>query len=130
MLGEHRRTSATTLTTAALAGALALAIAGAPAKAQNEHEGEEKCYGIAKAGENDCANDAAGHSCAGLSPVAAHGRDSRYVPVGTCERIVGGHREPQSTCAGRRPRRTRSLTGPRPCILPLALRRTPPEQTE
>lgn len=97
MLDEHRRTSATTLTTAALAGALALAIAGATAKAQNAHEGEEKCYGIAKAGENDCANEAAGHSCSGLSTVDAHGGDYIYVPVGTCERIVGGSLEPQST---------------------------------
>src|SRR3546814_20893290 len=107
MRGENRRTSATTLTTAALAGALALAIAGATAKAQNAHEGEEKCYGIAKAGENDCANEAAGHSCSGLSTVDAHGGDYIHVPVGTRERNGGGSLEPQRHREGRTPRRYR-----------------------
>ena len=31
--------------------------------------GRVKCYGIAKAGENDCANKAGTHSCAGQSKV-------------------------------------------------------------
>ena len=52
---------------------------------------EEKCYGITKAGKNDCQT--ANSSCAGTSK-----RDSQvdawiYVPAGTCGRIVGGSLE-------------------------------------
>jgi uncharacterized membrane protein len=48
----------------------------------------EKCYGIAKAGKNDCA--ANGHACSGQSRVAGNAREWIYVPTGTCERINGG----------------------------------------
>jgi uncharacterized membrane protein len=47
----------------------------------------EKCYGIAKAGKNDCA--ANGHACAGQSK-SADKKEWIKVPVGTCDRIVGG----------------------------------------
>jgi uncharacterized membrane protein len=48
----------------------------------------EKCYGISKAGKNDCA--ANGHACQGQAKADANGREWVYVPAGTCERIVGG----------------------------------------
>jgi len=48
----------------------------------------EKCYGIAKAGKNDCASN--GHACSGQSKTAADKKDWIKVPTGTCERIVGG----------------------------------------
>jgi uncharacterized membrane protein len=48
----------------------------------------EKCYGVAKAGKNDCA--AGVHSCAGQSKVDASGKDFISVPKGTCERLTGG----------------------------------------
>ena len=48
----------------------------------------EKCYGVAKAGKNDCA--ANGHACAGQSKTSADGKEWLKVPAGTCERIVGG----------------------------------------
>lgn len=49
----------------------------------------EKCYGIVKAGKNDCQTS--NTSCAGTSK-----RDSQpdawvYVPAGTCAKIVGGN---------------------------------------
>jgi uncharacterized membrane protein len=47
----------------------------------------EKCYGVAKAGKNDCA--ANGHSCAGQSK-ANGGKEWIKLPKGTCERLVGG----------------------------------------
>jgi len=48
----------------------------------------EKCYGIAKAGKNDCA--ANGHACQGQGKADSNAREWIYVPSGTCERIVGG----------------------------------------
>ena len=48
----------------------------------------EKCYGIAKAGKNDCA--ANGHACQGHGKADGNAREWIYVPKGTCERIVGG----------------------------------------
>ena len=59
----------------ALAGAVAMVQATAPAQAA---EGA-KCFGIAAAGQNDCANQAAGHSCAGQSTVDYDGMDFKTV---------------------------------------------------
>jgi uncharacterized membrane protein len=50
----------------------------------------EKCYGLAKAGQNDGAATG-NHSCAGLSKVDADPGSWIYVPAGYCDRIVGGH---------------------------------------
>jgi uncharacterized membrane protein len=47
----------------------------------------EKCYGVAKAGKNDCAS--AGHACAGQSTQAG-GSEFLSVPKGTCEKLVNG----------------------------------------
>ena len=49
----------------------------------------EKCYGIAKAGKNDCASTG-NNSCGGTSKVNADPKAWIYVPAGYCERIVGG----------------------------------------
>jgi uncharacterized membrane protein len=49
----------------------------------------EKCYGIAKAGKNDCAS-AGNNSCGGSSKVTGDKKAWIYVPEGYCERIVGG----------------------------------------
>jgi uncharacterized membrane protein len=48
----------------------------------------EKCYGVAKAGKNDCAGPA--HACAGQSKTDAGGKEWIQVPKGTCERLSGG----------------------------------------
>lgn len=48
----------------------------------------EKCYGVAKAGKNDCAG--ASHACSGQSKMDAQGKDWISVPKGTCERLAGG----------------------------------------
>jgi uncharacterized membrane protein len=50
----------------------------------------EKCYGIAKAGANDCASTTGSHSCAGMSKVDGDPSEWIYVPAGYCDRIVGG----------------------------------------
>lgn len=70
-----------TLSIAALAGAVAAATslaATAPAHAANE-----KCYGISKAGDNDCAAGP-GTTCAGTSTVDYQGNAWTLVPAGTC----------------------------------------------
>jgi uncharacterized membrane protein len=45
--------------------------------------GTEKCYGVAKAGQNDCAAGP-GTTCAGTSKVDYQGNAWKYVPKGTC----------------------------------------------
>jgi uncharacterized membrane protein len=47
----------------------------------------EKCYGIAKAGKNDCAGGK--HACAGQSTKDRAPNEWIKLPKGTCERIVG-----------------------------------------
>ena len=53
----------------------------------------EKCYGVSKAGKNDCAAGP-GTSCAGTSTKDAQGNAWMFVPKGSCERLVGGSLEP------------------------------------
>ncbi len=51
----------------------------------------EKCYGIAKAGHNDCG--AKNHSCQGQATKDGDPRDWLYVPKGACSKIVGGNQQ-------------------------------------
>ena len=53
----------------------------------------EKCYGVVKAGKNDCA--ANGHACAGQAKTDRNGNEWLSVPKGTCERLVGGSLTPR-----------------------------------
>ena len=55
----------------------------------------EKCYGLAKAGKNDCASTG-NNSCAGTSKVNADPRAWIYVPAGYCDRIVNASKTPKS----------------------------------
>jgi uncharacterized membrane protein len=49
----------------------------------------EKCYGIAKAGKNDCASTG-NNSCGGSSKLNGDPKAWIYTPAGYCDRIVGG----------------------------------------
>ena len=71
----------------ALASVLAMGLLSA-AQAQ-EVKDKEKCYGIAKAGSNDCANLSGSHSCAGQAKVAMGVDEWNYVAKGTCAKIGG-----------------------------------------
>ncbi len=51
-------------------------------------EGHERCAGIVKAGQNDCA--ANGHSCAGQAKTDNDKNEWVYLPKGTCDKITGG----------------------------------------
>lgn len=68
---------------AALSTALLLA-----AQVQAQAPVAEKCFGIAKAGKNDCQT--ATSSCAGTSRKDAQTDAWLNVPKGTCEKINGG----------------------------------------
>ena len=71
-----------------LATALAtVCIAGlAPAQAAAD---KEKCYGLAKAGQNDCATASGSHSCAGQAKKDINPNEWKYVVKGTCEKMGG-----------------------------------------
>jgi uncharacterized membrane protein len=76
-----------TMFAAAAASVMSLALVSAPAMAQNSSK--EKCYGIAKAGQNDCANLSGTHSCAGQSKVDNDAGEWKYVQAGTCKDMKG-----------------------------------------
>lgn len=73
---------------AAVLTVLALGFAATAAAA--EKPDVEKCFGVAKAGKNDCASKGATHACAGHSTKDADKTSFIVVPKGTCEKIVGG----------------------------------------
>jgi len=75
------------LVQSAVAAILALGTAQAPAQAQDSKAPKEKCYGIAKAGQNDCGT--ARHSCAGKAARDNAPDEWKYVPKGTCEKAGG-----------------------------------------
>lgn len=54
----------------------------------------EKCYGIVKAGLNDCQTST--HSCAGTSTADNQGDSWVYLPTGTCSKLTGGNTEPKA----------------------------------
>jgi uncharacterized membrane protein len=66
----------------ALGASLACAIASVAATAVHA-EDMEKCFGVALAGQNDCAAGA-GTTCAGTSTADYQGNAWKLVPVGTC----------------------------------------------
>ena len=69
-------------------GALALAVTAAHAGPVPQPPASEKCYGVAKAGHNDCA--AGVHSCAGQSTKNMDKTSFVYLPTGACGKIAGG----------------------------------------
>ncbi len=83
-----------TLSKAVLAAAMTAAIAGFSTGAIAAEK--EKCYGVAKAGKNDCANAAGTHSCAGQAKVDNDPGEWLFVPKGLCGKLAGGSTEPKS----------------------------------
>jgi len=74
--------------TAILAAAVGSLFVLANAAFAADDANTEKCYGIAKAGKNDCAG--AAHACAGQGKKDASDKEFVKLPKGTCERLVGG----------------------------------------
>ena len=79
--------SSSKLAQSAVAAILAVAGAQHAAAADDKSQPMEKCYGIAKAGQNDCGT--ARHSCAGKSAKDNAPDEWKYVPKGTCEKLGG-----------------------------------------
>ena len=72
-----------TKTTPILAASIAAALAMAAGAAQADDMAMEHCYGVAMAGQNDCAAGP-GTTCAGTSTIDYDGQSFKLVPAGTC----------------------------------------------
>ena len=74
---------------AAVAGIVALGFATlVSAQPVQQKQDTEKCYGVAKAGQNDCGTNK--HACAGMG--AKTDKDPaewKYVAKGSCEKMGG-----------------------------------------
>jgi uncharacterized membrane protein len=81
-MNRHQR-----IASSALASVMALGLVGPAAAA--DPAGKEKCYGIAKAGQNDCANLSGTHSCAGQAKADMSPEDWKYVAKGSCQKMGG-----------------------------------------
>ncbi|MDO8932413.1 MAG: DUF2282 domain-containing protein [Rhodocyclaceae bacterium] len=78
-----------TLAQTAIAGLFALGVAAASGSALAADASKEKCFGIAKTGQNDCGGTNAKHSCAGQSKMDNDPNDWKFVAAGTCEKMGG-----------------------------------------
>lgn len=56
---------------------------------------KEKCYGVAKAGQNDCAAADGSHACSGLATADKSPVEWKYVAKGTCEKAGGSLKAPK-----------------------------------
>ena len=74
--------------TAAIGGLLAIGLTGNATAADKPEM--EKCFGVAKAGANDCATNKTSHSCAGQASKNSDQFDFVIVPKGTCNKIANG----------------------------------------
>ena len=83
--------NANTLISSAIAAAMVLGLSSVAAHAGDKMDkmDMEKCYGVVKAGKNDCKT--ASNSCQGHSTKDGEATAFIAVPKGTCERIVGGN---------------------------------------
>jgi len=75
------------LINAAVAGLLAAGLIGNAVAQDKAAPAKEKCFGVAKAGQNDCGT--ASHSCAGTSKKDMDPAEWKYVAKGTCEKMGG-----------------------------------------
>ncbi len=75
----------------AIGSLLALGLVGnASAEPKKMDKNMEQCFGIAKAGMNDCSSNKSAHSCAGQATKNNDPMDFVAVPKGTCDKIAGG----------------------------------------
>jgi uncharacterized membrane protein len=96
-LKETKMTDARILVGSAMAALAALAASSTIAQsgpAEKPNYTFEKCYGVVKAGLNDCQTTS--HSCAGTSTADNQGDSWVYVPQGTCAKLTGGSAQPKA----------------------------------
>jgi len=77
-----------TVIMSAFAAAIVLTAGHVAAQQAPKPANSEKCYGVVKAGLNDCQTAAS--SCAGTSTRDRQADAWVYVPAGTCKKIAGG----------------------------------------
>lgn len=80
------------LTIAAAVGSL-LTMGAVTASAANDAGAKEKCFGVAKAGKNDCGSNS--HACAGRATRDNDPTDWKFVPQGQCEKLGGKTEAPK-----------------------------------
>ena len=112
---------------AAVAALLALGLAASVSAAPVAPDAsKDKCFGVAKAGQNDCA--AGKHACAGQSTVDNDPVSWKYVAKGTCEKVGGKTMAPKvvmpTSCIARQ---RRSPSTSRYFTTPLSLAKTSTE---
>ena len=78
------------LISAALAAVLT---AGISSTSLAETSSKEKCFGISKAAQNDCANLSGSHSCAGMAKTDNDIAEWQLVAKGTCVNLGGYSKE-------------------------------------
>lgn len=83
------------MTTGMIAGAVSLAISGAHQAQAMISKDAEKCYGVVKAGQNDCGDAKGRHGCMGAAEVDGDGAEWVSMPKGLCEKLVGGSLTPK-----------------------------------
>lgn len=90
------------LVAAALASLCAGTAIGAAAHDAPATGDKDKCYGVAKAGQNDCASSDGAHSCAGQAATDNLPTEWAYVAKGTCVQ-AGGSLKPVKAAKGAKP---------------------------
>lgn len=75
----------------ALAAGILMAVSGDALAGKKKFE---KCYGMVKAGQNDCAVKSLGTSCAGSAKTDGVHDAWIYLPKGSCDKIVGASTTP------------------------------------
>lgn len=78
-----------TLVSAAMAGLFAAGLMTASGSVLADDAAKEKCFGVAKAGQNDCGSNKSKHSCSGQAKVDNDPNDFKYVAKGTCDKMGG-----------------------------------------
>ena len=86
----HKMKKTNLLLSTAVTSLIALGASGVATTAVQAQD-NEKCYGVAKAGGNDCQTS--NSSCAGTSTEDGQKDAWVYLPAGTCEKLTGGSLE-------------------------------------
>jgi uncharacterized membrane protein len=83
MIKNHKLNTASLITSAL---SLALFTVSSTINAESQRE---QCAGIVKAGLSDCAS--VEHICAGMNTDDSSETDWLWLPIGTCNKIIGAH---------------------------------------
>jgi uncharacterized membrane protein len=84
---ESKRMKSKLVISSVITGLVALSAVTGIVDAQEKKPEREKCYGIAKKGQNDCGT--AKHACAGKATADNQPDEWKYTPKGTCEKMGG-----------------------------------------